>query len=338
MLFVPLPLFSTLFLSLLCCRVLLTRDMSLRSHQLFAGLLALYALQSLLVSLRWGYGIEGLSAFLVILAPVLPAVAYLAYAALTEQKAWRRYWPLVVILLNWLAFAALPGIPDPLVSLTYLRFGLLLLRQWWKGVDALALSSINDVRDIRLAICLTGIALVASGLTDIYLIIDFVRNDGENVGAILTFVQTAFIIVIGVAASFGRAASPTDPEDDTVQPPAEASEHDTVIVSRLERLFEEDGLRRNDDLSLRRLARRLGLPDRQVLKAINRVRGMSVSQFVNDFRIREACALLRSTDKTVLEVSLAAGFATKSNFNREFLRLTGETPSSWRRNHRDTET
>jgi AraC-like DNA-binding protein len=331
MLFVPLPLFATLFLALLLCRILLTRDMTLRAHQLFAGLVALYAVQSLLVSLRWGYEIEGIASYLVILAPVLPAVAYLSYAALAGRQTVPDLWPFAVIALNWLAFAALSVIPDPLILMTYLGFGILLLRLWWKGTDALTLSPINDAREIRFAMCLTGAALVLSGLTDIYLIIDFIQNDGRNAGLILTFVQTAFVVVIGVSASFGRAAKLIEPEEESVALAQEATEQDSDIVNRLETLFGEDGLHRNEDLSLRRLARRLGLPDRQVSNAINRVRAMSVSQFVNDFRIREACNLLCKTKKTILEISLIAGFATKSNFNREFSRVTGQTPSQWRK-------
>lgn len=331
MLFVPLPLFATLFLALLLCRILLTRDMTLRAHQLFAGLIALYAVQSLLVSLRWGYEIEGIATYLIILAPVLPAVAYLSYAALAAHQTGRQLWPLAVVVLNWLAFAVLPVLPDPLILMTYLGFGILLLHLWWKGTDALALSPINDAREIRRALFLTGAALVLSGLTDIYLIIDFIRNDGGNAGLILTVVQTAFVVVIGVSASFGRAAGRSEPETESIVTAPEATEQDSDIVDRLENLFANDRLHLNEDLSLRRLARRLGLPDRQVSNAINRLRGMSVSQFVNDFRIQEACTLLRSTKKTVLEVSLTAGFATKSNFNREFLRVTGQTPSQWRK-------
>ncbi len=331
MLFVPLPLFATLFLALLLFRILLTRDMTLRAHQLFAGLIALYAVQSLLVSLRWGYKIEGIATYLIILAPVLPAVAYLSYAALTHRQTAQRLWPLAVVALNWLAFAVLPVIPDPLILMTYLAFGILLLRLWWTGTDALVLSPINDAGEIRIAMCLTGAALVLSGLTDIYLIIDFIQNDGRNAGLILTFVQTGFIFVIGVSASFGRAADLSEPKEESVASAPEATEQDSEIVTRLESLFAQDGLHRNEDLSLRRLARRLSLPDRQVSNAINRVRGMSVSQFVNDFRIREACTLLSSTKKTILEISLSAGFATKSNFNREFLRVIGQTPSQWRK-------
>lgn len=333
MLFVPLPLFATLFLGLLLGRILLGRDMTLRAHQLFAGLVALYAVQSLLVSLRWGYQIEGISTYLIILAPVLPAVAYLSYATLTCRQTGLKLWPLAVIAVNWIAFAVLPFIPDALILITYLGFGILLLRLWWNDADALSLSPISDARDIRFAMGLTGAALVLSGLTDVYLIIDFIRNDGQNAGLILTFVQTGFVVVIGIAASFGRADALTEAEEESAELVPEATEGDSEIVLRLEGLFIDQGLHRNEDLSLRRLARRLGLPDRQVSNAINRVCDKSVSQFVNDFRIREACALLSSTDKTVLEVSLSAGFATKSNFNREFLRVTGQSPSQWRKYH-----
>jgi transcriptional regulator GlxA family with amidase domain len=86
---------------------------------------------------------------------------------------------------------------------------------------------------------------------------------------------------------------------------------DSEIVAQLERLFAMEHLHRNEDLSLRRLSRKIGVPDRQVSNAINRVRNVSVSQFVNSFRIQEACALLRDTDRTVLDISLASGFASK---------------------------
>ncbi len=58
---------------------------------------------------------------------------------------------------------------------------------------------------------------------------------------------------------------------------------------------------------------------------------MSVSQFINGFRIRDAAQMLRQSDQTILQVSLSAGFMTKSNFNREFVRVMGQTPSQWRK-------
>jgi AraC-like DNA-binding protein len=69
---------------------------------------------------------------------------------------------------------------------------------------------------------------------------------------------------------------------------------------------------------------------RQISAAINRATGKNVSQYVNEFRIAEACALLVETDKPVTEIMLDVGFQTKSNFNREFRRVTNMTPVQWR--------
>jgi AraC-like DNA-binding protein len=57
---------------------------------------------------------------------------------------------------------------------------------------------------------------------------------------------------------------------------------------------------------------------------------VNLSQYVNEYRIRDACTLLRDSDQSILQVALAVGFASKSNFNREFQRVTGQAPSVWR--------
>ena len=54
------------------------------------------------------------------------------------------------------------------------------------------------------------------------------------------------------------------------------------------------------------------------------------SQYINRLRVQEACRLLAGSDMSVTQVIYAAGFNTKSNFNREFTRNTGQTPSAWR--------
>ncbi|MEM8978273.1 MAG: helix-turn-helix domain-containing protein [Pseudomonadota bacterium] len=332
MLFVPLPLLATFVLVFLLGRFVHLRDMSLRAHQFFALLLALYAVQSLLVSLRWGYEIGWAAFYIALLAPVLPVCAYLAYGALSGQGSKWHLWPLGVVALNWIAFLTVPALADPLILLTYLGFGGLMVKESLNGSDQLPLSPISAAPEIIGAMRLTGVALIASALTDIYLIVDFIRNEGQSSGLVVTFMQTGFILAIGACAILGQsdaqseASSPQEPN--LPVPPSEADED---IVARLEQLFQTEALHKKDDISLRRLARRLGLSDRQVSNAINRVRQLSVSQFVNAYRIKEACALLRTTDLSVLEVSLSSGFATKSNFNREFSRITGKTPTNWRR-------
>lgn len=330
MLFVPLPVFATLILALAVIRFCMTRDMRVRAHQLFALLVALYAVQSLLTSLRWGYGLDRAATFMILLAPILPVTAYLAYRALSGLRTRLRLWPLALIVLNWSVYAIVPDLSDVVIMMTYIGFGALLLRLGSKGIAQVAMSTINDAADIRIAVYVTGAALIASGLTDVYIIYDFVRNDGQNAPLVVTFVQTAFILAIGISGTIGRSSTP-EPEDTSGPTPAlQATLADSEIVSKLEHIFETEHLHRNEDLSLRRLARRISVPDRQVSNAINRTHNVSVSQFVNRFRILESCALLQETDRTVLDISLASGFASKSNFNREFARVMEQSPSQYR--------
>ncbi|MNN74956.1 HTH-type transcriptional activator RhaR [compost metagenome] len=75
----------------------------------------------------------------------------------------------------------------------------------------------------------------------------------------------------------------------------------------------------------------MGIPARKVSQAINQQAGMNVSQYVNQLRIQQAARWLSSSDRPVTEIMLEAGFSTKSNFNREFLRVQGMSPSEWRR-------
>ncbi len=80
--------------------------------------------------------------------------------------------------------------------------------------------------------------------------------------------------------------------------------------------------------TLRAGARRLGVPAKALSAAVNRVKGENISRVVNGWRVAHAGALLRE-GASVTEAMLASGFATKSNFNREFLRVTGRAPSDW---------
>jgi len=94
---------------------------------------------------------------------------------------------------------------------------------------------------------------------------------------------------------------------------------------------------RDANLNLNRLARRAGLPALRISVAANRVRAKYVSQYINGYRIAEACRLLVATDEPVTKIMFDAGFQTKSNFNREFRRVTGMSPMAWRARNAGTE-
>ena len=112
-------------------------------------------------------------------------------------------------------------------------------------------------------------------------------------------------------------------------PSSETSE-DKEIITAIDALMVEKQLYLDVDLNLDRLARKACIPTRQISAAVNRVMGKNVSQYVNGFRITEACRLLDETSRPVTEIMFQAGFQTKSNFNREFRRTTDITPLQWR--------
>jgi AraC-like DNA-binding protein len=58
--------------------------------------------------------------------------------------------------------------------------------------------------------------------------------------------------------------------------------------------------------------------------------GENVSRYINAARIGAAQQALLAGEPVTATV-YTSGFNTKSNFNREFLRVTGKSPSEWLR-------
>jgi AraC-like DNA-binding protein len=84
------------------------------------------------------------------------------------------------------------------------------------------------------------------------------------------------------------------------------------------------------DFSLAGLALLLGVPERQVSRAINLRHSMNVASFLNRRRAEAAAELLTATSKPVKQVMFESGFRSKSIFNREFQRRYGVSPSAYR--------
>ncbi|MGB7319114.1 MAG: AraC family transcriptional regulator, partial [Planktotalea sp.] len=136
-----------------------------------------------------------------------------------------------------------------------------------------------------------------------------------------------------IMGALGLSRSLSDVPEQAGEPKADvqsaASEEDTAIIARLDALVEDGRLYVDPDLTLSRLARKMGMPVKTLSIAINRVTGENVSRYINERRIRDACAALERGE-SVTDAMLGSGFNTKSNFNREFLRITGKTPRDYR--------
>jgi AraC-like DNA-binding protein len=105
-------------------------------------------------------------------------------------------------------------------------------------------------------------------------------------------------------------------------------------VADIQRLMNEQKLYLNPDLTLKDLARKLNLHNNYLSRVLNEYFRQSYSDFINEFRISEAMKMLGNPDhrdRTILEIMYETGFYSKSVFNTAFKKLTGKTPSAYRR-------
>ncbi|MEH0759853.1 helix-turn-helix transcriptional regulator [Vibrio sp. 16] len=82
----------------------------------------------------------------------------------------------------------------------------------------------------------------------------------------------------------------------------------------------------------------VGHPVTKRSSAVNQVHQRNISKLINEYRIQHAQKALVETKDSITQISLSSGFQTKSNFNREFSRVSGMSPSQYRKDHRAVKT
>lgn len=78
------------------------------------------------------------------------------------------------------------------------------------------------------------------------------------------------------------------------------------------------------------LARDAGLPPARFARLMKRIFGLTPGQYVSKTRIAAASELLRSTDRSVVEIALACGYYDHSAFTRAFRKVAGCSPTQFR--------
>lgn len=101
--------------------------------------------------------------------------------------------------------------------------------------------------------------------------------------------------------------------------------------ARLVALMDQHAAFRQHDLQLSDLARQTGLSEDTIRATIKSCLAKNFFDYINGLRIAHAQTLLRDTDLSVTDVMFESGFRSKSSFNTEFRKRTGQTPSEFRR-------
>jgi AraC-like DNA-binding protein len=287
-------------------------------------LIGMTAAQMAIVAGRLHYGLAWLSWLQPVLALGIPPLAWLAFVAATRRPLIRGdLWHGVVPGFGLFARLFAPQVLDPTIILAFLGYGLAILITLRGTVEVAHARLGAGERPLRLWRWL-GVSLLASGLSDV-VILGFAMVGYEIwLGWIVSVFSTASLAALGALMLLDEAASVAEAEE----APRPVTDGDAAVVKRLEHLMAERQLWRDPDLTLARIARRMGVPAKVLSGAVNRVRGENISRVVNGWRIAHAADLLCGGN-SVTEAMLGAGFSTKSNFNREFLRVMGQAPTVW---------
>lgn len=74
-----------------------------------------------------------------------------------------------------------------------------------------------------------------------------------------------------------------------------------------------------------------GIPERTLKRRFKAATGTSIIEYLQNLRVEEAKGLLEASDLAVDEISYEAGYSDPSFFRRLFKRLTGLSPSNYRK-------
>ncbi len=113
-----------------------------------------------------------------------------------------------------------------------------------------------------------------------------------------------------------------------------AQEHIDVLLLKIEK----EELYKDYTITLPELARILSVPQHYLSMIINLNLGKNFSEFMNDYRIDEACRMLRDekyASESVQSIAYTSGFNSISVFYTCFKEHTGVTPTEYRKKNPD---
>lgn len=176
---------------------------------------------------------------------------------------------------------------------------------------------------------------MASAGVDAIVATDLTINQGRLAPSVVGAASLALFValILSVALSKQDGAGTKTLASQKTKPNLSTEPSHVELIARLDRLMVEEKVYRDEALSLDKLASALKVQPRQLSTAVNSAAQMSLPQYTNSFRTKEACELLTTSDHSVTTIFYDVGFTSKSNFHREFQRVTGMTPSAYRKQH-----
>lgn len=329
MIMIPLPFLISVFAGILLVREIFKGDVRGKINWYLVLFLTLVVIQTLLIGARFGYGLDWLGR-------IQPFTA-----ALTAPSALLCFWrpslkvsfcvalmPIVFVIIAYLISLYLV---DAALALNNIIFAIALAVLGLKGVEGLGWVGLDKIRSVFIILWSVVVLLLISGITDAIIVWDYWQNAGGNVQKIVGVTFATSILFAGIIYFVWQMQKGKKLVSLVNRNDAEMMH----IFERVETLMKEAQVFLDPELTLNRIARKLTMPARDISRAINVITKQNVSQYVNGLRVEVACKKMQQSDASILEILYASGFNTKSNFNREFVRVMEMTPSKWRSREKD---
>ncbi|MYM80457.1 helix-turn-helix domain-containing protein [Duganella sp. FT50W] len=240
-----------------------------------------------------------------------------------EKLAWMRGFD------GWPWYLALFAVVKMAILFCYLRAGHRLVQR--VPAESALVADLRRLMRVWLFSAGLSVLAVAMAAADADLPLSVEAVDG---GALMLFVfataYTAMRLPLGYRPQALPPAPPPKPR--YADKPLAATERD-AFLARLTSCMEQDQPFRNGELKLEELATQVALTPHELSQIINQHCGVNFADFLNRYRVDALKTALhdpRQASTSILDLSLMAGFNSKSAMNRAFKKHTGMTPGEFR--------
>jgi AraC-like DNA-binding protein len=160
---------------------------------------------------------------------------------------------------------------------------------------------------------------------------------GREPTPIVSTLNVAAILVVSHLACHGLSMARANALESIPTPvpkPKGPKDEDQELLARLTKAMEDECLYRKNGLSIAELATMLSTGEHALRRLINERLGFrNFNDFLNRYRVRDACRRLRAPETTklpVLTIAIDVGYNSIAPFNRAFKELLGMTPTAYR--------
>lgn len=322
----PIPM----IIALVLFAFLVLRIVKGETHLTLLALIAACATQGAIIALVQYYGVSVLRPVQPVLATIIPPVAWFAFMRASGNESPQRnvFWHAIGPALALLCLVVNPMLLDVLIPLSFTIYGIAMLVRLRGGEDSLPHSRLENGQGALMAWRIVALALIASAACDVLIAYGLAVGYSGLLMWVPSLVSLGSLLSLGALSLTNAIESRREQLAEETPPSQKDLERDQAIMARLDDYVRAHKPYLDPDLTLARLARKLTVPAKQVSAAINRNKNENVSRYINRLRIEEACRLL-ADGKPVTAAIFDSGFNTKSNFNREFLRVCGQNPRQW---------